>query len=36
MEFFYRTLKRKFVRGSQYDPLEQAKLEIFKYIEAYL
>ena len=35
MESFYRTLKRELVQGATYDNPEQAKLEIFKYIETY-
>lgn len=35
MESFYRTLKRELVKGSNYDNPEQARLDIFKYIECY-
>jgi putative transposase len=35
MESFYRTLKRELIRGAHYENHEQAKLEIFKYIETY-
>lgn len=35
MESFYRTLKRELVQGADYDTPEQARLEIFKYIETY-
>lgn len=35
MESFYRTLKRKLVRDSHSENPEQAKLDIFKYIELY-
>ena len=35
MESFYRTLKRELVQGADYDTPEQARMDIFKYIEAY-
>lgn len=35
IESFYRTLKRELVKGANYDNPEQARLEIFKYIEFY-
>lgn len=35
MESFYRTLKRELVQGANYDDPEQAKMDIFKYIETY-
>ncbi len=35
MESFYRTLKRELVQGANYDTPEQARLDIFKYIETY-
>ena len=35
MESFYRTLKRELVQGADYDTPEQARLDIFKYIETY-
>lgn len=35
MESFYRTLKRELVRDARYEHPEQAKKEIFKYIELY-
>ncbi len=35
MESFYRTLKRELVKGSDDDNPEQARLDIFKYIECY-
>lgn len=35
MESFYRTLKRELVQGANYDNPEQARMEIFKYIETY-
>ena len=35
MESFYRTLKRALVRDAHYDNPEQARLDIFKYIETY-
>jgi len=35
MESFYRTLKRELVQDANYDNTEQARLEIFKYIETY-
>ena len=35
MESFYRTLKRELVQGAKYDNPEQARLDIFKYIETY-
>ena len=35
MESFYRTLKRELVRDAHYDNPEQARLDIFKYIETY-
>lgn len=35
MESFYRTLKRELVQGADYDSPEQARMDIFKYIETY-
>lgn len=35
MESFYRTLKRELVRDAHYDNPEQARMDIFKYIELY-
>ena len=35
MESFYRTLKRELVQGADYDNPEQARMDIFKYIETY-
>lgn len=35
MESFFRTLKRELVREAHYDNPEQARLDIFKYIETY-
>ena len=35
MESFYRMLKRKLVQGANYDRPEQARMDIFKYIELY-
>ena len=35
MESFYRTLKRELVQDAKYDNPEQARLDIFKYIETY-
>lgn len=35
MESFYRTLKRELVRDAHYDNPDQARLDIFKYIETY-
>jgi len=35
MESFYRTLKRELVKDAKYDNPEQARLDIFKYIECY-
>ena len=35
MESFYKTLKRELVHGANYENPEQAKREIFKYIETY-
>lgn len=35
MESFYRTLKRELIQGADYDNPEQARLDIFKYIETY-
>ena len=35
MESFYRTLKRELVEGANYDNPEQARMDIFKYIETY-
>ncbi len=35
MESFYQTLKRELVQGADYDDPEQARLDIFKYIETY-
>lgn len=35
MESFYRTLKRELVKDANYDNPEQARLDIFKYIECY-
>ncbi|MDF2632675.1 MAG: family transposase [Caproiciproducens sp.] len=35
MESFYRTLKRELVQDVDYDNPEQARMDIFKYIETY-
>jgi len=35
MESFYRTLKRELVQDANYDKPEQARMDIFKYIETY-
>jgi len=35
MESFYRTLKRELVHDANYDTPEQARMDIFKYIELY-
>ena len=35
MESFYRTLKRELVQDADYDDPEQARMDIFKYIETY-
>ena len=35
MESFYRTLKRELVQDSHYENPEQARMDIFKYIELY-
>jgi len=35
MESFYRTLKRELVQDANYDNPEQARQDIFKYIESY-
>jgi putative transposase len=35
MESFYRTLKRELVHDANYDNPEQARMDIFKYIEFY-
>ena len=35
MESFYRTLKRELVHDANYDNPEQARMDIFKYIELY-
>ncbi len=35
MESFYRTLKRELVQDAKYDNPEQARMDIFKYIETY-
>lgn len=35
MESFYRTLKRELVQDAHYDNPEQARMDIFKYIELY-
>lgn len=35
MESFCRTLKREFVQDAQYSTPEQARMDIFKYIELY-
>ena len=35
MESFYRTLKRELVQAANYDSPEQARMNIFKYIETY-
>ena len=35
MESFYRTLKRELVQDASYDSPEQARQEIFQYIELY-
>jgi len=35
MESFYRTLKRELVQDANYDDPEQARMDIFKYIETY-
>lgn len=35
MESFYRTLKTQLVEGANYDNPEQARMDIYKYIETY-
>lgn len=35
MESFYKTLKRELVNDANFATIEQAQLEIFKYIETY-
>lgn len=35
MESFYRTLKRELVQDANYDNPQQARQDIFKYIESY-
>ena len=35
MESFYRTLKRELVQDADYDNPEQARMDVFKYIETY-
>lgn len=35
MESFYKTLKRELVNDAHFTTIEQAQLEIFKYIETY-
>lgn len=35
MESFYRTLKRELVNGAKYDNTQQARTDIFKYIQTY-
>ena len=35
MKIFYRTLKRELVQDAHFETPEQAKKEIFKYIELY-
>ena len=35
MESFYRTLKRELIQDAHYDNPEQARQEIFRYIELY-
>lgn len=35
MESFYKTLKRELVNDARFASIEQAQLEIFKYIEIY-
>ena len=35
MESFYRTLKRELVQDAHYDNPEQARQDIFRYIELY-
>lgn len=35
MEYFYRTLKRELDQDANYDDPEQARMDIFKYIETY-
>ena len=35
MESFYQTLKRELVQDAHYDNPEQARMDIFKYIELY-
>ena len=35
MESFYRTLKRELIQNADFETSEQARMEIFKYIEFY-
>ena len=33
--FFYKTIKRELINDAQFRDIDQAQMEIFKYIEAY-
>ena len=35
MESFYKTLKRELINDAQFNDINQAQMEIFKYIETY-
>ncbi|QED63483.1 transposase [Enterococcus durans] len=35
MESFYKTLKRELINDAQFNDIDQAQMEIFKYIETY-
>ncbi|MBP2100491.1 putative transposase [Enterococcus rivorum] len=35
MEFFYKTIKRELINDANFTSINQAQLEIFKYIETY-
>ena len=35
MEAFYKTLKRELINDAQFNDIDQAQMEIFKYIETY-
>ncbi|WP_142387908.1 integrase core domain-containing protein, partial [Bacillus thuringiensis] len=35
MESFYKTIKRELIQGAKFRTPEQARIEIFKYIELY-
>lgn len=35
MEYFYKTIKRELINDANFTSIDQAQLEIFKYIETY-